>query len=91
MIRGPESNARTDGLIAFAPEKINQFPSYSLAIRSARRNEKRNVDQATIGSMVSEGVNAEAFNVPSGVTRDDNLLSLTDGIERTTKLPPLML
>jgi hypothetical protein len=77
-IHGPESNAGANGLIALASEKINQLFSHPFGVGSARRDEERNVDQATIGRVFSDGVDAEALYVPFGVPCDDDLLSLAD-------------
>ena len=64
-------------MIAFASEKISQLSSHTFAVGGARRDEERNVDQATIGRVISDGVDAEAFDVPFGVARDDDLFSFT--------------
>ena len=84
-------------MIALASEKIYQLFSHPFGVGGARRDEERNVDQATIGRVFSDGVDAEAFDVPFGVARDDDLLSLADcrratsgELGRTTKLPSLM-
>ena len=65
-------------MIALASEKINQLFSHPFGVGSARRDEERNVDQATIGRVFSDGVDAEAFYAPCGVACDDDLLSLAD-------------
>src|SRR5277367_7203862 len=97
-IQGPESNARANGLIAFASEKMNQDRSHALAVGGARYDEERNVDQATIGRVISDGVDAKAFDIPFGVAHHDDLLTLTgcrgttsDDVVRTINLPPFIL
>ena len=96
-IHGPESNAGANGLIAFASEKINQLSSHTFVVGGARRDEERNIDQATVRRVFSDGVDAEAFDVSFGVARNDDLLSFADcrgatfgQVVRTTKLPPLI-
>jgi hypothetical protein len=85
-------------LIAFASEKINQDRSHAFAVGGAPHDEERNVDQATISRVISDGVDAKAFDIPFGVARHDDLLTLTecrgatsDDAMRTINLPPFML
>src|SRR5271163_2436192 len=96
-IHGPESNAGANGPIAFAHEKIEQFPRHTFTVSGAQRDKERNVDETTIGHVISDRINAEPFDVPSGVARNDDLLSLAKcrgaifgEVGRTARSRPLL-
>jgi hypothetical protein len=77
---------------------MNQNRSHAFAVGGARYDEERNIDQATISRVISDGVDAKAFDIPCGVARHDDLLTLagcrgatSDDAGRTIKLVPFML
>ena len=77
---------------------MNQDRCHALAVGGARYDEEWNVDETTIGRVIPYGVDAKPFDIPFGVARHDDLLTLTecrgstsDDAVRTIKLIPLML
>jgi hypothetical protein len=77
---------------------MNQDRSHAFTVGGARYDEERNVDQATISRVISDGVDAKAFDIPFRVARHDDLLRLANcrgataaDAVRTSDLHPFML
>ena len=57
----PDPNARTNGTITFAHQKIEQFLRHTFTVSGTQGDKERDVDETTIGRMISDGINAEVL------------------------------